>query len=90
MNNPASLSINDIYRMLLPLSNSSKMWLGKKLIADASSNRKLTTEKRHLVFPHISKNKKVSAKAMSLVIGEMPKDFDYDKARDEMWEEFAK
>lgn len=90
MNNPASVSINDVYRMLLPLSNSSKIWLGKKLIADANRNRKQTNGKRDLVFPHISKDKRVSSKAMSLVIGEMPKGFDYDKATNEMWEEFAK
>lgn len=75
--------------MLLPLSNSSKMWLGKKLIADARSNEKLAG-KRTLVFPHISKNRKISAKTMSMVIGEMPKNFDYDKATDEMWEDFAR
>lgn len=89
MNNPTSVSINDVYRMLLPLSNSSKMWLGKKLIADASRSDK-GNGKRRLVFPHVPKDRRISAKAMSMVIGKMPENFDFDKATDEMWEDFAK
>lgn len=87
--NTTSISITDIYRMLLPLSNDNKRWLGERLIADTGrKDRRHTAGK--LIFPHINKEHKISQETMELVIGPMPKGFDFDKVKDEMWEEFAK
>lgn len=84
-----TLTLNDIFLMLSTLSDSDQLWLSDKL----RSNVKKETNAEKLAklkFPHIPKNRKISAETMSMVIGPMPEGFDFDKATDEMWEEFAK
>jgi hypothetical protein len=62
--------------------------LAEKLIENVKEQGK--QEKKELVFPKIDKSEPISEKTLSLVIGTLPKDFDVQKATDEMWEEFAK
>ncbi len=73
------------YIQSLSLSAKNMHWLGNKLIEMA--DKKTVKE---LAYPKISSNWRVSKQTMSLAIGPLAKDMDWDKETDKMWEEMAR
>lgn len=84
-----TLTLNDIFLMLSTLSDADQLWLSDKLKANVSKDTNADRIAK-LKFPHVPKGRTISPRTMSMVIGAMPDDFDYDKATDEMWEELAR
>lgn len=55
--------------------------------AQAASKTRAATQA--LDFPRIPKGRSLSPTVMEMVVGQLPDDFDLEKASDEMWEERA-
>lgn len=41
-------------------------------------------------FPKITKDFQVSSEVEAMTMGKLPEDFDFEKERNKMWEDFAK
>ncbi len=79
---------------LLGLPDQEKFEIAQQLLVSINISSFKQDEKKHnreeQAFPKVPKGLKPSQEVLDMVVGKLPADFDYDKAIDEMWEEFAR
>lgn len=87
-----AISMNNLWNYLqgLSLTASNQRWLAEKLLESSEKESNVDgMSRKKLVFPKIGTDFEVSQEVLDMVCGTLPKDFDFDKEMETMWEEIA-